>query len=162
MVCYRYWNSVDVFFFLSCNLTDFSCQDCQFFFQVFLNFMFVASSILEIFLYVIAFLSVFIFIWTDCLALIPNPCGIACFICLFLEDPMLHVDIDVCLLIIPLKKDIMFFTYITRFVCVCVCVCVCLCVCLSVCHHVCSEMAGLSNMVSSEVNTIYKNLKMQH
>ena len=68
------------------------------------------------------------------------------------------------LVIIPLKKGIMFFTYITRFVCLCVCVCVCLCVCVcvSVCHHVCGEMAGLSNMVSSEVNTIYKNLKMQH
>ena len=36
---------------------------------------------------------------------------------------------------------------------------VCLCVCLSVCHHVCGEMAALSNMASSEVNTsIYKNL----
>ena len=41
-------------------------------------------------------------------------------------------------------------------------VCLCVCVCVSVCHHVCSEMAELSNMVSSEVNTIYKNLKMQH
>ena len=39
---------------------------------------------------------------------------------------------------------------------------VCVCVCLSVCHHVCGEMAGLSNMVLSEVNTIYTNLKMQH
>ena len=32
--------------------------------------------------------------------------------------------------------------------------------CLSVCHHVCDEMAGLSNMVPSEVYTIYKNSKM--
>ena len=39
---------------------------------------------------------------------------------------------------------------------------VCLCVCVSVCHHVCSEMARLSNMVSSEVNTIYKNLKLHN
>ena len=49
-------------------------------------------------------------------------------------------------LIIPLKKG-MFFTQS---------------LCLSVCHHVCGEMVGHSNMVSSEVNTIYKNLKMQH
>ena len=47
-------------------------------------------------------------------------------------------------------------------VCLCVCLCVCVSVCLSVCHHVRGEMAGLSNMVSSEVNTIYKNLKMQY
>ena len=45
---------------------------------------------------------------------------------------------------------------------VCLSVCVCVCVCVSVCHHVCGEMAGLSNMVSAYVNTIYKNLKMQH
>ena len=38
--------------------------------------------------------------------------------------------------IIPLKKGIMFFTYITQFVCLSVCVCVCLCVCLSVCVSV--------------------------
>ena len=47
-------------------------------------------------------------------------------------------------------------------VCLSVCVSVCLSVCVFVCHHVCGDMAGLSNMVSSEVNTIYKNLKMQH
>ena len=35
------------------------------------------------------------------------------------------------MIIIPLKKGIMFFTYITRFVCVSVCVSVCLSVCLS-------------------------------
>ena len=39
---------------------------------------------------------------------------------------------------------------------------VCLFVCVSVCHHVYGEMAELSNMVSSEVNIIYKNLKMQY
>ena len=39
--------------------------------------------------------------------------------------------------IIPLKKGIMFFTYITQFVCLSVCLCVCLCVCLSVCVSVC-------------------------
>ena len=33
------------------------------------------------------------------------------------------------------------------------------CVCLSVCHHVCGKMAARSNMVSSEVNTIYKNTR---
>ena len=33
--------------------------------------------------------------------------------------------------------------------------CLCVSVCLSVCHHVCGEMAALSNMVSSHVNTIY-------
>ena len=33
--------------------------------------------------------------------------------------------------------------------------CVCMCVYLSVCHHICDEMAGLSNMVSRAVNTIY-------
>ena len=54
-------------------------------------------------------------------------------------------------LIIPLKKGIMFFTLPLG-----------LSVCVSVWHHVCGEMAGLSNMVSSEVNAIYKNLKMQH
>ena len=57
----------------------------------------------------------------------------------------------VVILIIPLKKGIMFFTTPLG-----------LSVCVSVCHHVCGEMAGLSNMASSEVNTIYKNLKMQH
>ena len=57
---------------------------------------------------------------------------------------------------IPLKNGIMFFTHHS------VCLCVCVCVCLSVCHHVCGEMAGLSNTVLSEVNTIYTNLKMQH
>ena len=34
--------------------------------------------------------------------------------------------------------------------------------CLSVCHPVCGDMAALSNMVSSEVNTIYKYSKLQH
>ena len=47
-------------------------------------------------------------------------------------------------------------------VCVCVCLCVCMCVCVSVCHHVCGEMASLSNMVSYEVNAVYKSSKMQH
>ena len=50
-------------------------------------------------------------------------------------------------------KGIMFFTPKLRFVCLCMWVCVCVCVCLSVCAHVCDEMAGLSNMVSTEVNT---------
>ena len=60
------------------------------------------------------------------------------------------------------EKRYYVFHPFTRFVCVCVCLSVCLCVCLSVCHHVCGEMAGLSNMALSEVNTIYKNLKLQH
>ena len=57
----------------------------------------------------------------------------------------------------------MFFTQpLGLSVCLCVCLSVCVSVCLSVCHHVYGEMAELSNMVSSEVNTIYKNLKMQY
>ena len=48
--------------------------------------------------------------------------------------------------IIPLKKVLCFSPHHS--------VCLCVCVCLSVCHHVCGEMAGLSNMASSEVNTI--------
>ena len=66
---------------------------------------------------------------------------------------------DMChpVFLIPLKKGTMFFTSPLG-----LSVCVCVCVCVSVCHHVCGEMAGLSNMVSSEVNTIHKNLKMQH
>ena len=60
------------------------------------------------------------------------------------------------------EKRYYVFHLTTRFVCLCVCVCVCVCVCLSVCHHVCGEMAGLTNMMWSEVNAIYKNLKMQH
>ena len=43
-----------------------------------------------------------------------------------------------------------------------VCVCVCVSVCLSVSHYVCGKMAGLSNMVSNGINTIYKNSEMQH
>ena len=48
------------------------------------------------------------------------------------------------------EKRYYVFHPITWFVCVCICLCVCLCVC----HHVCGKMAGLSNMVSSKVNTI--------
>ena len=47
-------------------------------------------------------------------------------------------------IIIPLKKGVMILTWSLV---------------LSVCHHVCGEMAGLSNMVSSEVNTIYQELE---
>ena len=82
--------------------------------------------------------------------------GTLCFMMRLSERSLLVQEV-----IIPLKKAIMFFTSPLD-LSVCVCLCVCVCVCLSVCHHVYSEMAGLSNMVSSEVNTIYKNLKMQH
>ena len=39
---------------------------------------------------------------------------------------LLTFDLSSNCVIIPLKKGIMFFTYITRCVCLCVCVCVCL------------------------------------
>ena len=81
-----------------------------------------------------------------------------------LSSSISHITIQFQLYLIicifkPLKKGIMFFTPSLG---LSVCVCVCVCVCVSVYHHICGEMAGLSNMVSSEVNTIYKNLKMQH
>ena len=36
------------------------------------------------------------------------------------------------------------------------------CVCVCVYHYICGEMASLTKMVSSKVNNIYKNWKMQH
>ena len=81
--------------------------------------------------------------------------------------------------IIPFKMALCFWlklrsVCLSVWVCVCLCACVCVCVwgwgcvrvcvmvCVCVCvrHCVCGEMAQLSNVVSSEVNSLYKKSRM--
>ena len=60
--------------------------------------------------------------------------------------------VQVEVIIIPLKKGIMFFT-LSLGLSVYQCVCVCMGVCVCVCHQDCDEMAGFSNTVLNEAIT---------
>ena len=65
----------------------------------------------------------------------------------------------VVIIIIPLKKGIMFFTSPLS---LSICLSVCLSVCLCVCHQVCDQMAGLINTAVSEAITLDNSSTWQH